>query len=125
MDQANLIDEQTRQLLEELFRPVDADWERKEAEDVQLGEAVFFVGVDGEERAAVVVKTWKQYHKDMVNLVVFLDGTNDREYSGYVAEAPSHVRPGGPNQLVPILAFWATSVHWAHKREKKPYSWHY
>ncbi len=57
-----------------------------------VGRIVHFVLTDGQVRPAIVVRVWSP---EMVNLRVFLDGTNDRDVAG-ACNADG----------------WATSVHY-------------
>lgn len=121
MDEQMTVSDGKKTWLEQFIAPYD-NWmeyaEAQEANDVRLGEQVFFVGEDGEDRPAVVVRTWKQYDPNMVNLCVYIDGTNDPLYG----RTPN----GGLAVNVPApLTVWKTSVHWALAKDKKSYSWHY
>lgn len=74
-------------------------------EGLTEGRIVHYVLPDGphagEHRPAIVVKVWSGNY---VNLVVFMDGTNDGpEYSGCIR--------------------WATSIE--HSAEPKPNTWHW
>ncbi|MDB5094462.1 MAG: hypothetical protein JWO85_2563 [Candidatus Eremiobacteraeota bacterium] len=56
-----------------------------------VGRIVHFVLPDGQVRPAIIVRVWSP---EMVNLRVFLDGTNDAPDGGYLQRE------------------WATSVHY-------------
>jgi hypothetical protein len=60
----------------------------------------------GQHRPAIVVKDWK-LPSGVVNLVVFLDGTNDT--SSYYHDMP--------------VTKWETSV--AYSEDPKPFTWHW
>lgn len=70
-------------------------------EDVTEGRIVHYVLKNGEHRAALVVRAWRNLSApDLVNLYVFLDGTNDRPDAAYDG---AQYAPG---------VLWVTSVHY-------------
>lgn len=76
-----------------------------------IGRTVHYVMPGGEHRPAMVVQVWDDpgsYPLGVCNLVVFLDGTNDRQ-----------VPYGTSGDLV----MWATSVY--YNDTKTPYTWHW
>jgi hypothetical protein len=76
------------------------------------GRIVHFVLAEGQHRAAMIVRSWQG---DMVNLRVFLDGTNDSRYLVENHHAYSLMGDAG--------SLWKTSVH--YDEEKKPGTWHW
>jgi hypothetical protein len=84
---------------------------------------VHYVMADGiQHRPAVIVRAWRQpdgIPTGVVNLCVFLDGSNDAtrpEIMGHLQPVPVNVQPG-------MLA-WATSVH-HDEVGRAAHSWHW
>ena len=73
-----------------------------EMEGLQEGRIVNYVLKGGKIRAAIVVNAW--YRTGIVNVMVFLDGTND----GAAVGSPP---------------MWRTSVHYSEDHE--PETWHW
>ncbi len=74
------------------------------------GRIVRYVLANGAHRPGIVVRDWKQ-DNGLVNLVVFLDGSND---SGATAN---------PNPNSPLM-IWATSAHFSAEG-KELHTWHW
>lgn len=72
------------------------------------GRIVHYVLPDGKSqgahRPAIVVRVWRQHEPCLVQLLVFVDGTNDYMTSDGLAQ-------------------WRTSVH--HDPDGKPGTWHW
>jgi len=76
------------------------------------GRIVHYVMPDGEHRPAIIVKAWDKEqsgHDACANLVVFLDGTNDREVAN-VSDDPQ-------------LTEWQTCK--ACSESMEPGTWHW
>lgn len=86
------------------------------ASEVTIGRIVHYVLADGQHRPAVVVQTWNpetsSYAEGVVNLQVFMDGTNDLRASAGLT------REQAERGLV-----WVTSVH--PDESKAPGTWHW
>lgn len=106
-----MIDDQVDASVEDA---VEHDWQAYH-EFLTEGVNVLYVMADGQKRPAVVVRAWHTPDApDMVNLMVMLDGYNDR----------GKVPMGGALGSEGFL-YWATSVHYAPPEDVKPGSWHY
>lgn len=79
------------------------------------GRIVHFVLPDGQHRPAIVVRVWNQ-DNGCANLLVFTDGTNDRDFNR--AEWYLNTKP-----IVVGAVVWATSI--IHSEEPKPGTWHW
>jgi hypothetical protein len=82
---------------------------------VHVGQKVIYVldgefRTQGEVRPAFVVRVWND---EVVNLVVLLDGSNDRF---------PFVSPSGIDERF-FVTFWKTSV--AHSENAEPGTWHH
>ena len=109
-----VIDDQVDASVDDQDEQVEHDWQSYH-EFLTEGVSVLYVMADGQERPATVVRAWKSADApDMVNLVVFLDGNNDR------TNIPYNVLPRADGML-----HWATSVHYAPPEDKKAGTWHY
>jgi hypothetical protein len=89
--------------------------------EIGVGQGVMYIGPDGNERGAMVIG--KYGTGDIVNLLVFIDGTNDRLYGRKMVDPLSN--PMGVFNPEPNFLHWATSVHYAKPDQKKPNTWHY
>jgi hypothetical protein len=84
------------------------------------GRIVHFVMPEGDHRPAVIVKVWEPYagnpDKGMVNLQVFVDGTNDASKKNI--DSMPFTRTDAERGL-----FWATSRFYSE--DKEPGTWHW
>ena len=81
-------------------------------EGLAIGQIVHYVLLNGEHRAAIVVRVFEPYGKEagLANLMVFSDGTNDKGIvSGNVSEQG---------------IFWATSAHY-DPAGTQHHTWHW
>ncbi len=83
-------------------------------EGVNEGRVVHYVLKNGEHRPAIVVNAWNPdsplRKQGIVNMVVFLDGSNDGIEAGRA-------------HLDTALQAWRTSVHYSE--DKEPGTWHW
>jgi hypothetical protein len=82
-------------------------------EGLTEGRIVHFVMPSGEHRPAIVVRVWNDadMSKGYINLVVFVDGSNDvrRVLAEPLAE--------------PVTTVWETSIYYSETKE--PRTWHW
>lgn len=86
------------------------------------GRFVHYVMADGQHRPAQVVRVWGT--DGVVNLVVTLDGSNDRGSTPYplAKDVKADPHEGQQHQVDP-LHWWATSVRYSEAAE--PGTWHW
>jgi hypothetical protein len=77
---------------------------------------VDYVLTDRACRPFLITKAW---NKDMINGILFIDGTNDYR------NIPSHLMPNDPRDwpYQTLLTLWKTSVNFSGNNE--PNTWHY
>jgi len=87
---------------------------------VTEGRIVHFVLQSGDHRPAIIVNAWGNQGGDsgMVNMVVFLDGTNDRKS----IRPAAGVLEFSSGELDRCTA-WKTSIHYSDGKE--PNTWHW
>ena len=89
----------------------------------RIGRIVHYVLANGEHRPATIVRVWpgefgNDEVKDGVNLLVFLDGMNDRDATS--PQKPSDAKPGDPVDMSGTVTYeecisrvaWRTSVRY-------------
>ena len=86
-------------------------------EGVANGRIIHYVLKNGKHRPAIIVQEWDEGGGaiGLINVVVFLDGTNDLDRTGDVAEFSS--------AEIERCTAWRTSIHFSATKE--PGTWHW
>lgn len=75
------------------------------------GRIVHYVMPDGQHRPGIIVRVWDSPHPGLVNLIVFVDGTNDIKNQAPAVYSPTP------------MTEWKTSV--VYSEDKAPGTWHW
>jgi len=71
--------------------------------EVKIGQQVYFVNAEGNERPAIIVNVFSQ-ESGCANLLVFVDGSNDKAMTVYDGKGDCY-----------CASIWATSVNKAER----------